>query len=216
MILSPSVLSADFTILGRQLDILYENGIDHIHYDIMDGHYVPPVSFGEEILKCIRKRYPDLYVDAHLMVENPESHFESLKEAGADSITVHAEVCGDLRKTVEKIQSLGMKAGVTVNPETGTEAIKDVLDIADLVLIMSVHPGYGGQKLIPECLDKVRRIAELKKRNGYRFSIQIDGGVGLSNLSDVIAAGADNIVAGSAVFRNDISKNIKDFMEVMK
>ena len=216
MILSPSVLSADFTILGRQLDILYENGIDHIHYDIMDGHYVPPVSFGEEILKCIRKRYPDLYVDAHLMVENPESHFESLKEAGADSITVHAEVCSDLRKTVEKIQSLGMKAGVTVNPETGTEAIEDVFDIADLVLIMSVHPGYGGQKLIPECLDKVRRIAELKKRNGYRFSIQIDGGVGLSNLSDVIAAGADNIVAGSAVFRNDISKNIKDFMEVMK
>lgn len=214
-VLSPSVLSADFTILGEQIRILEECGIRYIHYDVMDGCFVPSISFGMPVLKCIRK-FTDCTLDAHLMVDDPDRYVEDFRNAGADIITVHAEACRHLDRTIMHIRQTGAKAAVALNPATPLSAIEEVLEQLDMVLIMSVNPGFGGQKYIPYCGDKIRRLREMADKRNPGLSIQVDGGVNTKTLPEILAAGADNIVAGSAVFNGDIRKNIADLTAIME
>ncbi len=216
MRLAPSVLSADFTRLGEQLDVLTASGVDCIHYDVMDGDFVPALSFGDTILKNIKDRCGDkLFLDAHLMVTEPARFVEVFRKAGADNITVHAEACKHIDRSLQAVIDSGAQAGIALNPGTPLEMISEVIHKVDLVLIMSVNPGFGGQKYIEYCTDKIARLSKWKKDLGLDFSIQVDGGVSPANVKKILDAGADNIVAGSAVFKNDIAANCADFREIM-
>lgn len=212
--LAPSILAADFCELGAQLDIIGKAGVPYIHVDVMDGMFVPSISFGMPVLACVRKR-TGLFLDVHMMVERPERYVKELIDLGADGITIHVEACDCIADTLEYIRSLGAKRGIAINPETPIEQVLPYIENVDMVLVMTVHPGFGGQSYIPECLDKIKRIRGEISRRGLNVKVEIDGGVRLENLKENLDAGANVIVAGSAVFKGDIDKNIKEFLAIM-
>lgn len=212
--LAPSILAADFCELGAQIDIIEKLGVPYLHVDVMDGMFVPSISFGMPILKSVRKR-TKMFLDVHMMVERPERYVDEFIRLGADNVTIHAEACGCIGETLERIKSLGVKCGIALNPETPVERAFPYIKDVDMVLVMTVHPGSGGQSYIPECLDKIRNIRSEITRNGLNTGVEIDGGVRLSNLKENLDAGANIIVAGFAVFKGDIEKNVRDFLEVM-
>ena len=214
-ILSPSVLSADFAILGEQLALLKKCGVTNIHYDVMDGMYVPSISFGMPVLKSIRK-CTDLVLDVHMMVVDPDRYVEDFRKSGADIITVHAEACTHLDRVVNHIKETGAKAAVALNPATPLSALEYVLPELDMVLLMTVNPGFGGQKYIPYCTEKIRALREIADRVNPGLSIQVDGGINPATVRTVLEAGADNLVAGSAVFNGDLAANAEALMNVMK
>jgi len=204
----PSILAADFNCLGEQIQILEENQIELLHIDVMDGMFVPSISFGMPLIASIRKR-SRLFFDVHLMVQEPGRYVEEFVRTGADSITVHVEACRDVGGTLEKIKALGVKCAVSLNPETPAENVLPYLPVVDMVLVMSVRPGFGGQKLIPESLDKVRYLDQVRREQNMDYLIEVDGGVTHENLDEVVNAGVDVVVAGTAVFGGDIAENIK-------
>ena len=212
--LAPSILSADFGILKQQLEVIDEAGAQYVHFDVMDGVFVPSISFGLPVLKTIRK-YTDRMMDVHLMIVDPERYVKDFAEAGADIITVHAEACKHLDATIELIKASGAMAGVAINPATPLSAISHVLEKVDMVLIMTVNPGFGGQSLIPYTLDKVRELSQLLNQKGLKIDIEVDGGINKDTIEDALDAGANIIVAGSAVFNGDISANVETLMEKM-
>ena len=212
--LCPSILSADFNRLGSQIKVLEQKGIKVLHVDVMDGMFVPSISFGMPVIESIRKE-SSLFFDLHLMVHEPLRYIKQFVKAGADSITVHVEACEDLDKTLGAIKEAGAECAVAVNPETPVSSIVPYLDKVDMALVMSVHPGFGGQKLIAETLDKVQELARLRKEKGLAFSIEIDGGVNQENIREIAMTGTDIIVAGTAVFKGEISDNIDRLREVI-
>lgn len=208
--LAPSILSADFSELARQVSLIEKGGADLIHVDVMDGHFVPNISFGAGVMKSIKKS--NLNFDVHLMIENPDDYIEDFVTEKTEYITVHQEACRHLHRTVHHIKSLGIKAGVSLNPATPVETIKDMLPDLEMVLIMSVNPGFGGQKFIEFSIDKIKRLAALRKEMNGSFMIEVDGGVNLDNAMSLVNAGADILVAGSAVFgADDIIERTRQF-----
>ena len=212
--LSPSILSADYSILGEQLKLLDEAGAQYVHIDVMDGSFVPSISIGLPVRKTIRKCTERMF-DVHLMLDEPGRYIDDFVAAGADIITVHAEACKHLDRTIEAIKEKGILAGVALNPATPLSAIEYVLPKVDMVLIMTVNPGFGGQKLIPYTVDKVRDLKVLLEKSGNKADIEVDGGINLENVETLLAAGANIIVAGSAVFNGDIEENVTGFLNIM-
>ena len=210
--LAPSILSADFICLGEQLKQLQKLCIHYLHIDVMDGMFVPSISFGMPVIKSIRE-CSDRIFDVHLMIEEPGRYIDDLAEVGADLITVHAEACKHLDRTIEAIKEKGLLAGVALTP---LSAIEWILPKVDMVLIMSVNPGFGGQKLIPYTVEKVRALKKMIDERGLKTDIEVDGGVNLENVTEVMDAGANIIVAGSAVFKGDIAENVERFLDVLK
>lgn len=209
--LAPSILSADFSKLGAQVELIGRAGADFVHVDVMDGHFVPNISFGASVMKSLDKVETPPY-DVHLMIENPDNYIEDFITSKTEYIVVHQEACVHLHRTIEHIRSLGIKAGVSINPATPVALLSEILPYVDLVLVMSVNPGFGGQKFIENTLDKVRQLDQLRKELGYEYVIEIDGGITLDNVKKVEEAGVDIAVAGSAVFgAKDIEKRIKEF-----
>jgi len=207
--IAPSILSADFSKLGEEIERIDKGGADFIHIDVMDGSFVPNISFGLPVIKSIRNR-TDKVFDVHLMINNPSSYIDDFIDAGADIITVHYEADKHIDRTINYIKSKGKKAAISLNPGTPTSVLKDLIASLDMVLIMSVNPGFGGQKFIPYSLDKIREIKELSNKFNPSLLIQVDGGVDKTNVKEIIEAGANVIVAGSAVFSGgEISDNIK-------
>jgi ribulose-phosphate 3-epimerase len=197
--LAPSILSADFARLAEQIREAAEGGGTVIHVDVMDGHFVPNITIGPPVVRSLRK-VTDLPLDCHLMIENPDQFIADFAEAGADWISVHQEACRHLNRTLHLIRSHGAQAGVVINPATPVETLVEVLDIVDYVLVMSVNPGFGGQKFIPGTVQKIRRLAELRAQRGLNYRIEVDGGIGLDTVVEVVRAGAEILVAGNAVF----------------
>ena len=212
-VLAPSILSADFKVLGEQLKVTEAAGAEYIHFDVMDGIFVPSISFGMPVLSCI-KGYTSQILDAHLMITEPIRYVEEFAKAGADIITVHLEACEDLQATIDKIHAAGVKAGISIKPKTPVEAFVPYLDQADMFLVMSVEPGFGGQAFIPESLDKIREVRAMLNEKNLETDIQVDGGVTLSNVAEIIQAGANVLVAGSAVFKGDKVENVKAFHKI--
>lgn len=212
--LSASILAADFTKLGEMIAEADNAGCQYIHYDVMDGVFVPNISFGIPVLKSIRG-CTDKIFDVHLMIEQPERYIGDFADAGADIITVHAEACKHLDACIADVKSKGMMAGVALNPATPISVIEDILPQLDMVLIMTVNPGFGGQKLIKYTLDKVRRLREIIKKRGLKTDIEIDGGATLDNVEEILDAGANIIVAGSAVFGGNITDNVESFINIL-
>jgi ribulose-phosphate 3-epimerase len=213
VMLSPSILSADFKKLGEDIQNLDKYGADLIHIDVMDGMFVPNISFGIPIIKSI-KDITKLPFDVHLMIEEPSRYIEDFVKAGADIITIHYEADRHLDRTINYIKSFGVKAGIAVNPATPIAAIKQLIREVDMVLVMSVNPGFGGQKYIKYCSEKIREVRELANECNKDLLIEVDGGIGTDNIAEVIKSGANVIVAGSAVFKNgELEKNIRDLKE---
>ena len=213
-ILAPSLLAADFQCLAEQMKQTEENGAKYLHFDVMDGMFVPSISFGVPVLKSI-KGATNQVMDVHLMVTEPIRYVEDFAKAGADILTVHVEACENLVETVDKIHACGMKAGVSIKPNTPVSALEPVLDKTEMFLIMSVEPGFGGQAFIPESLDKIRELKNLLDTREIQADIEVDGGIYHSNVKEVLDAGANVIVAGSAVFKGNVEENVKGFMEIL-
>jgi len=206
----PSIFAADFVRLGEEIRRVEQAGAKMLHVDIMDGHFVPNFTMGTPVTESIR-RFTSLKLDHHLMIEDPDTYAPIFIEAGADSVSVHYEVCRNLDRTLHMIQDHGAKAGVVINPHTPVMLLESVLDIADYVLVMSVNPGYGGQRFIPHSLNKVRELCGMRRDRDLKFAIEIDGGVGPENIADVAKAGVDWVVAGSSVFRTpDAAEAVRD------
>lgn len=215
MILAPSILAADFKELGKEIRTIEENGAQYLHFDVMDGMFVPSISFGVPVLESIRPA-TDLVCDAHLMVTEPIRYVEAFAKAGADLITVHLEACEDIDATIEKIRACGCKVGVSICPDTPVISVKNLLEKVDMILIMSVHPGFGGQAFIPESLEKIRQLKAMIDAADLSVDIQVDGGIYTHNVEQVIEAGANIIVAGSAIFKGDTANNTKEMLEILK
>ncbi|MEL3905125.1 MAG: ribulose-phosphate 3-epimerase [Treponemataceae bacterium] len=202
-ILSPSVLSADFSCLDREIEFAKKNGAEWLHFDVMDGHFVPNLTFGAPVIASLRS-ITDLVFDVHLMVKNPLQFVDDLKKAGADFFTFHVETEPHADKLISEIHDAGMKAGITLVPSTPVSAIAQILPLVDLVLVMSVNPGFSGQKFIPYCLDKISEIAAIRRERHLSFKLSVDGGVNSQNIQSVIDAGCDVAVSGSAFFSGDL------------
>ena len=214
-ILSPSILSADFKKLGEELETIDKAGAEYVHVDVMDGLFVKSISFGMPVIKSARSA-TDKVFDVHLMIDEPIRYIEEFVKCGADIITVHVEACQDVAATLKKIKEYNVKPAITLNPETPVKAIEPYLSMVDMVLVMSVHPGFGGQKFIPESIQKVKEVKKLLIDKGIdKVDIEIDGGINAENLASVLEAGVNVVVAGSAVFKNDASENVKKFKEIM-
>lgn len=212
--LSPSILSADFANLGEQVKLLDRAGAQYVHIDVMDGVFVPSISFGMPVIKSLRGMSERIF-DVHLMIEEPDRYIDEFVECGADLITIHAEACRHLDRTIDAIKEKGIIAGVALNPATPLSAVEYVLPKVDMVLVMTVNPGFGGQKLIPYTLDKIRDLKQMIEKRRLKTDIEVDGGVTLENVEQLMDAGANIIVAGSAVFQGDIEENIKEFLSKM-
>ena len=208
--ISPSILSADFSQLGVEIKRLEEGGADMIHVDVMDGHFVPNLTIGPPVIKALKKQC-DLRFDVHLMISPVHKYIESYADAGADIITIHPEATDNLEASILKIRNLNKKVGVSLNPESKIDLIRNFVDKIDLILIMSVNPGFGGQKFMPEVLEKIRELKKIQKEKNLNFDIEIDGGINFDNCKDAIGAGANILVSGTTIFKSnngDIKKNI--------
>lgn len=214
-ILAPSILSADFKVLGDQIRQTEEAGAGYIHFDVMDGIFVPSISFGMPVLSSIRGLTGQV-MDVHLMVTEPVRYVKQFAECGADIITVHFEACEDLGATLEAIHACGVKAGISIKPGTPVESLIPYLEQAEMFLIMSVEPGFGGQAFIPESLERIRTLRDMLEEKGIEKDIEVDGGIYHSNVAEVLKAGANVIVSGSGVYKGDIRENTTGFMEILK
>ena len=214
--LAPSILSADFSRLGEQVELISKAGADYVHVDVMDGHFVPNISFGAAVMKSLNQWETSPY-DVHLMIENPDQYIKDFVTEKTEFIVVHQEACRHLHRTIQNIKSHGIKAGVSINPATPVSSLECILSEVDLVLVMSVNPGFGGQKFIPQSLEKIKKLDQLRKERGYDYVIEIDGGISLDNIKMVQDAGCDIFVAGSAVFgAEDIAARVEAFNALIK
>jgi ribulose-phosphate 3-epimerase len=214
-VIAPSILAADFTELGEQISKTTDAGVQWIHCDIMDGHFVPNISFGPGIVKAAVKAAPDAFIDSHLMIENPDQYIEDYVNAGSDLITIHYEACRHLHRSIQNIKKFQVMAGLALNPATPLSVVEPVLKDIDLLLIMSVNPGFAGQSFIESTHQKLQEAVRLREENDYSYLIQVDGGVGLKNIGEVVSSGAEVLVAGSAAFRaEDITARVTQLKEL--
>ena len=213
--LSPSILAADFNCLGEQIRQVEEAGVEWLHIDVMDGAFVPSISFGMPVIASIRKN-SSLFFDVHLMIEEPGRYIEEFKKSGADMLTVHAEACKHLDSTLREIRKAGMKVGVAINPGTPVSQLECVLDLVDMVLIMTVQPGFGGQKYLTECTEKIEELKEIIDREELNVDIEVDGGINDETIETAMKAGANVLVAGSYVFNGDLESNVHKIQKRMK
>ena len=213
-VLSPSILAADFTKLGEQMKAIQESGAKYLHFDVMDGKFVPSISFGMPVLQSIRHAAEVVY-DVHLMIEEPIRYVEEFANAGADIITIHLEACEDVSATLDKVRACGCKVGVSIKPNTPVSEVLPFVDKLDMVLIMTVEPGFGGQAFIEASLDKIKQLRGALRGRNLETDIQVDGGIYLENVREVLEAGANVIVAGSAIFKGDLGDNTKAFMRIL-
>jgi ribulose-phosphate 3-epimerase len=215
--LAPSILSANFSRLGADAKAALDGGGTLLHVDVMDGHFVPNITIGPLVTASLRKAFPGVILDCHLMIENPDAYISAFAEAGASWISVHQEACVHLHRTLQLIESHGCKPGVVLNPATPVMMLDEVLDMVHHVLVMSVNPGFGGQKFIPGALHKVKTLVEVREVLGLSFRIEIDGGVALDTVGEIVRAGAEILVAGNAVFgKGDIGENAKELLEAAR
>lgn len=213
--IAPSILSADFARLGEQVEAISRGGADFVHVDVMDGHFVSNISFGSAVMKSLNKVETAPY-DVHLMIENPDAYLGDFVTDKTEYIVVHQEACRHLHRTVQNIKSHGVKAGVALNPATPVSSLECILEDLDLVLVMSVNPGFGGQKFIPQAVEKIKELDQIRKEKGYDFQIEIDGGINLDNAKMVMEAGCDIFVAGSAVFKaENLEERIHEFKKIL-
>jgi len=214
--ISPSILSADFSQLGQEIKNLENSGADMIHVDVMDGHFVPNLTIGPPVIKALRK-YTNIPFDVHLMINPVHKYIKDYAESGADIITIHPEATSSLQESIDEIKKYKKKVGISLNPDTKIEVIEKYLDQIDLVLIMSVFPGFGGQKFIKDVLKKIEKISEIKHKKNFQFDIEVDGGINFSNFKEVLEAGANVLVSGTTIFKEnngDIKKNINFFKNI--
>jgi len=215
--LAPSILSANFSRLAADAKAALDGGGTLLHVDVMDGHFVPNITIGPLVVSSLRKAFPDVILDCHLMIENPDDFIPAFAEAGASWISVHQEACVHLHRTLQLIESHGCKSGVVINPATPVHMLDEVLDIVHHVLVMSVNPGFGGQKFIPGALQKIKTLVEVREALGQSFRIEVDGGVALDTVGDVVRAGAELLVAGNAIFgKGDISENARKLLQAAR
>lgn len=206
--IAPSLLAANFFDLSSQMKLLKEGNIEILHLDVMDGMFVPSISFGMPVISSLRKSV-DFFFDVHMMVENPERYIEDFYKSGANGITIHFEACKHIDRTISQIKSFGLRSGISINPATPVSLLQNILSEVDMVLIMSVNPGFGGQKFIPYSIDKIKELSKMRDERNQKFLIQVDGGVDVNNIKSLSDAGVDEFVAGSSVFKGDILNNIK-------